>query len=128
MNNISRTLNTLSALSLAVVMTVSAAAATPVAQDKLSQSQLSSLIATAKTPADHQRVADYYTAQAQSDLAQVSQHEAMIAAYKVNPSSKHQASEITHCQNLATSLKADAEKSLQLAGTHRQMANEAAAR
>src|ERR1700735_2877253 len=102
MNRISaRTASLLSVLSLAVVMT--AFSQTVSAAEALSKTQLNTLAATAKTPAEHQRIADYYQAQAQNYLAQAADHTAMIAAYKASPSTKHQASEVTHCANLVTS-------------------------
>jgi sensor histidine kinase regulating citrate/malate metabolism len=128
MNRIStRTLSLLSVLSLAVVMTVSGLGLTANAQDKLSKTQLNTLIATAKTPAEHQRIADYYQAQAKNYLAQADEHQAMIAAYKANPSTKHQASAVTHCENFVTSLNDLAAKSQEMAKMHQQMAIEAGA-
>lgn len=128
MNRIStRTLSLLSVLSLAVVMTVSGLGLTANAQDKLSKSQLNSLIATAKTPAEHQRIADYYQVQAKDYLAQADEHQGMIAAYKANPSTKHQASAVTHCENFVASFKEMAAKSQEMAKLHQQMAIEAGA-
>ena len=127
MNRIStRTASLLSALSLAVVMT--AFNQTVWAADTLSKTQVNTLAATAKTPAEHQRLADFYQARAARYLAQAAEHKAMIAAYKTNPSTKHQASEITHCANLITSLNDLAAKSTEQAKLHQQMANEAGAR
>jgi hypothetical protein len=45
--------------------------------EKLSKRQLLSLIATAKTPAEHNRIAQYYRAAAQDYLAQSKEHEEM---------------------------------------------------
>jgi hypothetical protein len=127
MNRIStRTASLLSVLSLAVVMTAFSQIAS--AADTLSKTQVNTLAATAKTPAEHQRLADYYQAQAQNYLAQADEHKDMIAAYKANPSTKHQASEITHCGNLVASLNTLAAKSAEQAKLHQQMANEASAR
>ena len=128
MNRIStRTLSILSVLSLAVVMTVSGMGLTANAQDKLSKSELNTLIATAKTPAEHQRIAQYYTAQSQDFLAQANEHEAMLASYKANPSllnEKFKASTIKHCENLAADLKDLSVKSQEMAKMHEQMATE----
>jgi hypothetical protein len=127
MNRIStRTTSLLSVLSLAVAMTAFSQPAS--AADTLSTAQVNTLAATAKTPAEHQRLADYYQAQAQSYLAQAAEHNAMIAAYKANPSTKHQASTITHCANLVASLNELAAKSTEQAKLHQQMATEAGAR
>lgn len=78
----------LSVLSLAFVMTVAAFGQTPsaVKPEHLSKQQLNTLIATAKTPAEHERIAKFYEASAQDYRAQASEHEAMVAAYKANSS------------------------------------------
>lgn len=126
MNRIStRTTSLLSVLSLAVVMTLGVFSQTASAADTLSKTQLNTLTAAAKTPAEHQRIADYYKAQAQDYLAQAADHKAMIAAYKANPSTKHQASAIMHCANFVTSLNDLAAKSTEMAKLHQQMATEA---
>ena len=127
MNRISfRTVSFVSVLSLAVVMMFGAFTQTAFAQGKLDKSQVNTLISTAKTPADHQRIADYYKAEAKDYLAQADEHKAMIAAYKANPSSKHQAALLTHCENLAADLKDLSTKSQELAQLHEKMASETA--
>jgi len=127
MNRISfRTVSFVSVLSLAVVLMFGAFAQTAFAQGKLDKSQVNTLISTAKTPADHQRIADYYKAEAKDYLAQADEHKAMIAAYKANPSSKHQAALLTHCENLAADLKDLSTKSQELAQLHEKMASETA--
>ena len=115
-----------SALSLALVMVFGAFNQTAFAQEKMSKGQIDKLIATAKTSAEHQRIADYYKAEAKRYQAQADEHNAMITAYKANPSSKHQGSLLTHCENLASDLKDLSKKSQELADMHQQMANEAA--
>jgi hypothetical protein len=42
--------------------------------DHLSKRQLNTLIATAKTPAEHQRIAEFYLSQAQDYVAQSKEH------------------------------------------------------
>jgi hypothetical protein len=63
-----RTFEVLSVLSLAFVMSIAAFGQTPSTQqpkpEHLSKQQLNTLIATAKTPAEHGRVAQYYQAKA----------------------------------------------------------------
>jgi hypothetical protein len=96
---------------------------------KISDQQLLTLIATAKTPAEHQRLADYYKAQANSYLAQSKQHEAQAEAYKKNPmtsSSKFEKGTVDHCDYVAKSFKDDAAKVQELADMHEQMAKDAA--
>jgi hypothetical protein len=127
-----RTVSILSILSLALVMTVTALAQTASARAPrpahLSKHQLNTLIATAKTPAEHRRLAQYYQENAQDYLAQAKEHEQMIAAYKANPSlstDKNRASTIGHCEYFVQTFKDLATKSRELAQLHEQMAKEA---
>jgi hypothetical protein len=127
-----RTFAALSALSLAFVMTATAFAQTSSAPqakpEHLNKQQLNTLIATAKTPAEHERIAQYYLAKAQDYLAQAKEHEAMIAAYKTNPAlsnDKNQASTISHSEYFVTTFKAMADNSQELATLHERMAQEA---
>jgi hypothetical protein len=86
------------------------------------------LIATAKTPAEHRRIAQYNDAQAQDFLAQAQEHEQMVAAYKANSSlsnDKNQASAISHCEYFVKTFKALAENSQDLSALHERMAKEA---
>lgn len=95
---------------------------------KLGKQQLLSLIATAKTPAEHRRLAKYYEAQAKSYLAQAKEHEELSEAYKKNPmtsSSKFAAGTVDHCEYFAQSFKEDAAKMQELAEMHEQMAKDA---
>jgi hypothetical protein len=124
-----RTLNILSTLSLACVLTAAAlghATSAPQAKpEHLSKQQLITLIAEARTPAEHQRIAQYLQAKAQDYLAQA--NEQMVAAYKANPSltAKSQASTINHCEYFVQRFKDLAAKSQELAQLHEQMAEEA---
>ena len=96
--------------------------------DKLSNQQLLSLIATAKTPEDHHRLARYYESQAQYYLEQSKLHEDMGAAYMKNPllmSSKWKRGTVDHCNYFAQSLKDTATKMQELANMHEQMAKDA---
>ncbi len=117
--------------SLLAVLTVAFAAysqstAQPTA-DKLSKHQLLSLIATAKTPADHLRLAHYYEAQANYYLAQSSLHQEMAAAYRKNGvvSPKYSINSANHCDAFAQDFKKDATKMQELANMHEQMAKDA---
>lgn len=127
-----RTFAVLSILALALTMTTSAfGEAQQGAQAKaehLSKQQLTTLIANAKTPAEHERIAQFYVAKAQDYTAQANMHEAMIAAYKANSSlsnDKNWAATIGHCEYFAQTLKEKAVKSQELAELHAQMARSA---
>ena len=96
--------------------------------EKLSKEQLNTLISTAKTPAEHRRIAQYYEAKALDYQAQAKEHEQMVAAYKANSSlstDKNKAETLGHCEWFVTTFKALAENSQQLAALHEQMAKEA---
>jgi hypothetical protein len=96
--------------------------------EKLSKQQLLSLISTAKTPAEHLRIAKYYQEKAQDYLAQAKEHEQMLAAYKANPSlsnDKNRASTIGHCEYFVQTFKDLAAKSQELAQLHEEMAKDA---
>jgi superoxide dismutase len=126
-----RTISIFSILSLAFVMTLAALGQTTSAQqtkpEHFSKRQLKTLIATARTPAEHQRIAQYYQAKAQDYLAQAKEHEQMVAAFKANPSltAKSQAGTINHCEYFVQTFKDLAAKSQELAQLHEQMAKEA---
>ena len=121
----------LSVVSLTLVMTVAALAQAPSAKAKpeqLSKQQLNILISTAKTWAEHQRIANFYEASARDYRAQAQEHEAMIVAYKSNTSisnDKNRASTIGHCEYFVKSLNDLAVKSGELAKLHKEMAEEA---
>src|SRR5579863_8174516 len=122
-----RTLSILSILSLAFVVTAAAFSQTASAQqtkpEHFSKRQLNTLIAEAKTPAEHQRIAQYYHAKAEDYLAQAKEHEQMLAAYKANPSltAKSQASTINHCEYFVKTFNELAVKSQEFAKLHEQM-------
>lgn len=118
---------TLVLLSVSLILAVaSIAQTTPTAKaEKLSKPQLLSLIATAHTPAEQERIANYYDARARDFLAQSAEHAQMAAEYKKNPmisSSKWATGTIDHCEYLAQSFKDDAVKMQELAQLHREMA------
>lgn len=99
------------------------------AAEPLSKEQLHSLIAAAKTPAEHLRIAEFYRSKSRYYLAQSKEHSAMIAAYKSNPgllNSKNEASTINHCEHFVQRFNELAVKSNQFAELHEHMAADAA--
>ena len=97
--------------------------------ENLSKHQLNALIATAKTPADHLRIAKFYQSRTRHYLALSKEHEAMLAAYKPNPgltNNKNQASTINHCEYFVQKFNVLAAKSNELAQSHERMAAGAA--
>ncbi len=122
---------TITTLSLALALTVAVfAQAAPAQQSKpehLSKQQLNTLIANAKTPAEHERIAHFYEAKAVDYHAQAVEHEAMVAAYKANSSlsnEKNRASTIGHCEYFVKTFNELAIKSQELATLHEQMAKD----
>ncbi len=111
-------------LVLATTLTVSAAS-TPQSQQNLSKSQLSALTASAKTPAEHERIAQYYRAQAVKFLAQSQYHAQMAADFRQNSATsnaKFERQTVDHCAYLAQSLKLQSTKAEELAQQHERMA------
>ena len=101
--------------------------ATQAKPEHLSKQQLHTLIASAKTPAEHERLAQYYRAQASDYLAEAKDHESMVAAYKANSSlsnEKIRASTIGHCEYFVKTFKELAVKAQELATLHEQMAKD----
>jgi hypothetical protein len=79
---------------------------------------------TVRTPAEHERIARTYRAQARGYLAEAKEHSAMVVAYKANPNinAKNQAATIGHCEYFAAKFNDMAVKSQELAELHEQMA------
>jgi hypothetical protein len=124
-----RTFSILSVLSFALIMTVAAfgQAASQQKPETLTKQQLNTLIATAKTHAEHQRIASFYDLSAQDYKAQAQDHQEMIASYKANSSlsnNKNWASTIGHCEYFVKTLNQLAVKSEELAKMHEKMATE----
>jgi hypothetical protein len=121
-----RTISILSVLSLAVVITVAVFGQTPATSqpkpEHLSKHQLKKLIATAKTPAEHQRIAQFYQSKAQDYLAQSEKHEAMLVAYQQNRFRR--ASFIHHYQYEVQKFKIRAAESQELAQLQELMAQD----
>lgn len=115
-------------LTFALALTLPAFATSTSQPEHLSKKQLATLIATARTLAEHQRIADYYRALSDKLMAESSHHAAMAAEFRANPATNNHKSQygtVNHCEYLAQSLKAQAEKAEALALQHEQMAQAA---
>ncbi len=77
---------------------------------------------TAKTPAEHERIAQSYREQAKSYLEQAKEHEAMVAMYKADPdiNAKNQAATVGHCEYYAAKYNELAARAQELAQLHEQ--------
>jgi hypothetical protein len=95
---------------------------------KLTARELRVLAVSARTPQEHLRLADYYSAKGEADLAQAMQQEKMALNYSANTvasSSKFVFGTVNHCVSLVQRLKRHAAKMRTLAWEHEQMAKEA---
>ena len=94
---------------------------------QLSHKQVNQLIANAKEPQDHLRLARYYTSEADRLEATAKEHEEMAAVYGKTQGVKNLASptqSVAHCESFIKSLR-DAEKAdRELAAEHEQMAKD----
>ena len=84
-------------------------------------------LSTAKTPDDHQKIAQYYTAEAARSDAQAKDHAELADLYRKAPTlheQKHPMSPETaaHCQWLADKDKETAQKYREMAKMHSDMA------
>ena len=96
------------------------------AAEQLTSQQLASLVASAKTSAEHQRIANFYRAQADKLLAESDEHARMATAFRANSATnndKQVFSTANHCAYLAKALKAKADKVRVIAANHEQMAH-----
>jgi hypothetical protein len=82
------------------------------------------MIESAKTPADHQAIADYYQRMADAAKAKAAEHTKMAQDYKTGAfGSKTHFHE--HCETLARLYQSEAKEYAALAEAHRQMAAKA---
>ena len=103
-----------------------AAAALPAAgADAVSHDQLMHMIQTAKTPADHEKIAAVYEQQARADQAAAENHRRMERLYKgIDPTQGGRGSGqmAVHCKRIADDYSRAAEENAQLAKLHRDAA------
>ena len=117
-----------SSMLLAVLIMVSAAQAGAVdAKGELTSKEVKALVANAKTPADHMRLAHHYTAMAAKHDAEALDHEALAAEYSRNPqlgAIKHTGAPNTaeHCKYFAEHCRNAAKEMRLMAAAHEEMA------
>ncbi|MFL6446114.1 MAG: hypothetical protein ACJ746_00175 [Bryobacteraceae bacterium] len=112
------------------LMLIFTSAAVGATDKQLSKSELKHLIATAKEPADHERIAEYFDAEARKYEAEARDHAELAPYYKEHTSSqptKYPGSMQTfqHCDSLSKSLMKAAEDAHALAAEHRALAKQA---
>ena len=92
---------------------------------KLSKGQLKSLIQTAKTPADHLKLAGYYRWEASQLQADVKDHEEMALAYEKHPVAMPKSpTPVDHCRNLVRFLTESMNEATEMADMHEEMAKD----
>ena len=86
--------------------------------------EIASLISTAKTPADHTKIADYFAQKAATYEADAKLHGSMSQSYQTY--SKGQANLMkSHCGRIKTSMSTAAKEMRELEKAHRQFATSA---
>jgi len=122
------------AMLIAGVKTVQLQAQDSNAKVTLSKKQLKDLIANANTPADHERIAQYYDTEATRYEADAKEHEDEPGYYAggqhptpaVGKSANYYSiNMVSHCPQIATKLKEAAQEARDLVAGHREMAKEA---
>ena len=95
---------------------------------KLTKSQVKALIVTAKTPADHMKLAKYYRYEAGMLQTEMNDHNEMAAAYDKNPSGHPVPKAMTlgdHCRNLVKGDMDAIKEANEMADMHEEMAKNA---
>ena len=125
---------TASAAALAVLSTLLIGMTPQVkAADQLTAKQAKALAATAKTSADHKKLAAYFALEADRLEAEAKEHEELAQNYRLNPSMSgggkagggSQGRTYEHCEATAKSLREAAKSTRELAAEHEQMAKDA---
>ena len=113
------------ALLSATALALAAAALPAAAADVVSHDQLMHMIQTAKTPADHEKIAAIYEQQARADQAAAENHRRMERLYKgIDPTQGGRGSGqmAVHCKSIADDYSRAAEEHSALAKLHREAA------
>jgi hypothetical protein len=97
-------------------------------EGNLTRSQVKALIQTAKTPADHMKLARYYRYEASRLQTEVKDHDEMAAAYDKNPMGHPIPKAQTmgdHCRNLVKYDDEGVKEANEMAAMHEEMAKSA---
>lgn len=86
----------------------------------MSDAQLQQLVTSARTPADHGKLVEYFTSLATKYSQDADSHAAMAAAYRGNP--RGMTSAVAHCDRLVQQARAAATEAKALAAEHQAMA------
>jgi hypothetical protein len=93
----------------------------------LTKQELKTAITNAKTPEDHQRIADYYQKQADNMLTEAKEHDelAVLYAKSLNPVAVKMGRNAEHCKYFAQYARKAAQQDQELAKMHEEMAKQA---
>jgi len=135
MKSVLHHLTKLMIVSFAMLSFASVYAAATAAQRPLTKHELNTLLKSAKTPADHLRIASYYREEAQRLRSSAQEYLRLAAEYDKNPpfpalESKQGAAfgmGATHCRFWAKRDAEDADKAEAQAALHEDLAKKAAA-
>jgi hypothetical protein len=87
---------------------------------------ITQLIATAKTPADHEKIAAYYDKEAAADRASAELHRRMLESYRKAGGALIEKWHLDHhCESLINDYEKAATMNATMAETHRKLAAEA---
>ena len=117
----------------ALFAALSVSAQTPVTElavENLSVKQVNSLVSTAKTPAEHERLANYYDLKAQEYRAQAQVHAQMLAEFMANSATNNDKAHfgtVNHCDFMFKSLTQRAQAADKLSREQQRLAQVAAA-
>lgn len=94
---------------------------------ELKSKEVKALVASAKTPADHMKLARHFSAMAEKHEAEALEHEALAVEYTRNPrlgASKHPMAPNTaeHCKYFAEHCRKAAKEMQAMAAAHEEMA------
>lgn len=94
---------------------------------KLSKKEVNSLILSAKSPADHTKLANYYRFEASQKEVEVKEHEEMAASYDKNPVMRPSkgAKMGDQCRSMVKNLRDAAKEATEMAAMHDAMAKAA---
>lgn len=116
-----------SSIGLAVVMLMSVIQAPAVeSHGEMTSKQVKSLVATAKTPSDHMKLAHHYTAMAAKHEEEARDHDELAAEYSRSPqfgASKHPMAQNSaeHCKFMADHCRNAAKEMRAMAAMHEEM-------
>ena len=119
-------------LSLLSISSIPAFSSSANAKPTITKTELKALLKTAKTPAEHRKIAEYFRQQAASLAAVAKEHRELAGVYKQRPpnpalEAKHGSAVegASHCRRWAELTEQEAQEAVSLADLHEGMAKAA---